>query len=197
MKNDEKRPRKVGKNYDGKTPMPDPRQELFCVLFTTNTLPNFWAHGQNSYSFAYGHDTRIEAIQIEIDGLVRLSTVSKSKRKGKSIAQIGREIQEKESNIESIRRGCRASAPRLLADASIKIRCGHLLDQLAVHMIVDRELVYLIQQRQDLTVKVRAIEHHDKREQRVRDKVDLKHEFTPIEGFNYVVPEPTPAPKKK
>lgn len=191
------KPREAGDEYNGKTPLPDPKQEFFCVLFTTNTLPGFWGNGQNSYEFAYGHNERIEKIEDEIDALMRLIVGPKSKRKGKSMAQLKREIDEKKLQIAKIHKVCRASAPRLLAQVSIKLRCGHLLDNLATHTIVDRELVYVIQQRENMDVKMRAIEHHDKREQRIRDKVDLVHQFETIESFTYVKPAPAVPLKKK
>lgn len=183
--------RRLTADYDGTTPLPDPKQELFCTIFTTNTLPNFWGHGQHSYSFAYGHDQRVEEIQDQIDKLVNLTAKPKKERKGKAIAQIEREINNLQNNIISINRSCRAAAPRLLATVSIKARCGHLLDQLAIHQIVDRELVYLIQQREDNHAKMAAIQHHDRREQRIREKLDIKHEVEPIAGFIYVKPTGT------
>lgn len=63
------------------------------------------------------------------------------------------------------------------------------MDQLASHTIVDRELLYTIQQRDDLDVKMRAIEHHDKRVGRIREKIDIKHNFEPIDTIQYVDPQ--------
>lgn len=190
------KPPKVKPEYDGKTPLMDAQQELFCILFTTNTLPNFWGNGQNSYAFAYGHDKRIEDIDEEILSIKELMTGKKSKRKGKSLASLAREIEEKGLQKRRILKVCRSAAPRLLSSVSVKVRCGYLLDQLTSFSIVDRELVYVIQQRDNLDVKMRGIEHHDKRQQRIREKVDIKHEFEPISGFTYVTPEGV-APAKK
>lgn len=162
--------------YTGKTPLPDPKQEFFCELFTTNTLPTFWGNGGASYEFAYGHTDRIVELERQIKG-------TKKDRKGKTKVDCEREIVK-------IKNTCRSAASHLLTNYNIKLRNGYLLDQLASHSIVDRELLYLIQQRADNGVKMAAIAHHDKRTQRIREKVDLTHEFKPIEGFNYVVPEP-------
>lgn len=180
-------------NYDGSTPLPDPKQELFCDIFTTNTLPRFWANGQHSYEFAYGYTDRIQKVEDEIDEIRKLTLQPKSKRKGKSLAGLMREIEAKKEEIKKMNNTCRACAPVLLARPSIKKRCGYLLDKLATHLIVDRELTYLIQQRDDNTVKMSAIAHHDKREQRIRERIDIKHEFEPITGFDYVRPEPKQA----
>ena len=61
-----------------------------------------------------------------------------------------------------------------------------MLDQLAAHHIVDRELLYVIHQRRDLQSKVQAIRHHDQREARIREKLDLTHTFEPILGIDFV-----------
>lgn len=153
--------------YDGSTPLSNPQRELFCELFTTNTLPYYWGHGQNCYSFAFGYDDRIQDIRDLIDG-------PSKNRKGKSKAKLIKEISK-------LQRTATSCAHRLLIDADIKLRCGHLMDKLAEHKIVDRELLYIIQQRVDLDVKARAIEHHDKRTARIREKIDLKHEFEPVQ----------------
>lgn len=158
-------------DYDGSTPLSDPMQEFFCELFTTNTLPTFWGRGGACYEFAYGHADKIAKLKEGIDG-------TKKMRGGKSKVECEREI-VRISNI------CRSSASRLLTQPKIKLRNGFLLDQLATNTIVDRELVYLIQQREDSDVKMQAIQHHDKRMQRIREKVDIKHNFEPILGFNF------------
>lgn len=162
--------------YDGSVPLDDPKQEFFCELFTTNTLPAFWGIGGKCYEFAYGYTDRIVELERQIAG-------TKKDRKGKSKVDCQREI-------DKIDATCRACASRLLTNANVKRRNGHLLDTLATNTIVDRELVYLIQQRQDNEMKFAAIQHHDKRTERIREKIDLKHQFEPINGINYTAPAP-------
>jgi hypothetical protein len=175
-------------DYDGSTPLRDPQQELFCIIFSSNTLPKYWGNGQNSYAFAYGHSEKIDKIEEEVDALQELIGLPKKQRKGKSIAELERAINSKRFKIQSIYRACAASAARLLVRGNIKIRCGALLDKLATHVIVDRELTWLIQQRDNVDIKLGAIAHHDKREQRIREKIDMSHDFAPIDGINYVRP---------
>lgn len=165
-------------DYDGSTPLSHPEQEFFCELFTTNTLPTFWGKGGACYEFAYGHADKIAKLREGIEGIKKM-------RGGKSKVECEREI-VRISNI------CRSAASRLLTQPHIKLRNGYLLDQLATNTIVDRELVYLIQQREDSDVKMQAIQHHDKRMQRIREKVDFKHEFEPIAGFTFVRPSDAP-----
>lgn len=160
--------RREKSEYEGKTPLPDSKQELFCELFTTNTLPIFWSHGQNSYSFAYNHYKRIEELQS-----LEIGPASARKGKFKTVVACRAEIKR----IENV---CKSCATKLLTRADIKARCGFLLDTLASHIIVDRELLWTIQQRKHPDAKVAAIKHHDQRTQRIRDRIEIKHEFEPI-----------------
>lgn len=162
------------KDYDGSTMLENTKHELFCKIYSTNTLPKFWGNGQNSYEFAFGHTKRIETLE-------HLATLPPQKRKRKTLASIATEIR----NIRAV---CAASAARLLISENIKARCNWLLDQLGAYNIVDRELLYTIQQRKNLEAKVSAITHHDKREQRIRDKVDIQHTFEPIKVINITAP---------
>ena len=147
---------------------------MFCTIYSTNTLPNFWSNGQNSYEFAYGHTDRIHKIDELIAGPAK-------NRNGKSLAKLAQEI-------KNIKHMCSAAAARLLVRDDIKKRCGYLLDQLAAHTIVDRELLWVIQQRKNVDAKVAAITHHDKREARIREKIDLKHEFEPVKVVKVMAP---------
>ncbi len=169
--------------YAGSIPLKDPQQEFFCELFTTNTLPNYWGNGGNCYALAYGHTERINDLKAAING-------TKKMRKGKSKAECEREI-------EKINNTVRSAASRLLTNVKVKARNGFLMDQLAIDTIVDRELVYLIQQRKDFAMKKAAIEHYDKRSERIRERIDIKHEFDPVQGFNYVMPEGAATGTKK
>lgn len=179
---------KKPEEYDGSKPLKDPKQEFFCELFTTNTAFQYWGHGQNSYEFAYGYTQRIEEIEDKITSLGDLMRLPKTKRKGKSLAELQREGELLGREIVKLRRTCQTSASRLLLNAMVKARCNHLIDQLAEFKIVDRELLYMIQQRDDLDVKARAIEHHDKRAERVRDRIKLDATFDPIEVVTITKP---------
>lgn len=173
--------------FDAKVPLDDPKQELFCVIFTSNTLPKFWGNGQNSYEFAYGYTDKIDAVEDEIRELNKILLLPKKKRK-KTIAQIVREVEDKNEQIRKMHQTCRSASSRLLTNVHIKERNGHFLDTLSVNLIVDRELTYLIQQREDNGAKMNAIEHYNKREQRIREKIEIKHDFEPIKTIRMTTP---------
>lgn len=165
------------KDYDGKTPLPDARHELFSVLFTTNTLPFYWGHGLNCYAFAYDHYKRIDELHVLAAGPARA-------RKGKF-----RSVASCEAEIKRIQHTCSSAAARLLISVGIKKRCDFLLDRLGENIIVDRELLFIIQQRRDLQSKAQAIRHYDQRMQRIKEKVEIKHEFDPVEVITIARPE--------
>lgn len=160
--------RKPRKEYDGSIPLTDSKMELFCELFSTNTLPAFWSNGQNSYSFAYNHYKKIDELNEAIVGPAKART-----GKWKTVPACDKEIKR----IENV---CRSAAARLLTRDEIKKRCGYLLDRLAAHIIVDRELLWTIQQRKHVDAKVAAIKHHDQRELRIRERIDIKQIFEPV-----------------
>lgn len=167
--------------YDGKTPLPDPKQELFCVLYTSNSTPKFFGNGKWSYAFAYGYQEGLNKLQ------ENLPIASTLKGKGKSKKKFS-DYSKAEAEIKRIENVCAACATRLLINANVKLRCNYLMDQLAAHTIVDRELLFVIEQRHDLQSKVQAIKHHDQREARIRQKVDLTHDFEPIDTIQYMKP---------
>lgn len=166
---------KKEKPYYGDTPLEDTKKELFCQIYSTNTLPNFWANGQNSYAFAFGHQTRIDEINAQLVGPAE-------DRKGKSKPRLEAEKKRKEVT-------CRNGSLTLLTDPIIKLRCGWLMDEMGKYNIMDRELLYTIHQRKNLESKVSAIMHHDKREARIREKVDVQHVFEPIKIITITTPE--------
>ncbi len=168
--------------YDGKTPLPDPKQELFCVLYTSNSTPRYFGNGKWSYAFAYGFQEELNKLQ---ENLPVTSMLKGRGKKKKSFSAYSRA----EAEIKRIENVCASSATRLLINVNVKLRCNYLMDQLAAHTIVDRELLYVIEQRHDLNSKVQAIKHHDQRESRIREKVDIKHEFEPITSVDFVRPQ--------
>lgn len=184
-------PRRVGRkpsdeNYDGKTPLPDVKQELFCELYTAS-FTTFYGHGQNSYAFAYGFQNRIDDLSIKKIGAS--SNLGRGKNK-KAISEHDAILR----NIKGMEMTCRCNATRLLTKAHILARINFRLDDAAEDKIMDREAMRVVQQMFNLDAKMRAIERFDKIRGRIKDKIEIKHNFEPIEGFNYVKPQ---QPQKK
>ncbi len=161
--------------YDGKTPLPDPKQELFCVLYTSNTTPRFFGHGQFCYAYAYDYQKKIDEIEALLVGGAK-------DRKKKSKLDL-------EAEKKRLLATCASSGARLLISDKIKLRCNYLMDSLFTEEIMDRELVYVLQQRRDLQSKVRAWELGAKLKQRIKDKVDHTIAFEPIGKIEFVRPE--------
>lgn len=62
------------------------------------------------------------------------------------------------------------------------------MDSLFTDEIMDRELVYVIQQRHDLQSKVRAWEQAAKLKQRIQDRSTVHLTFDPIKTIRIVTP---------
>lgn len=169
------------KNYDGKTPLPDQKQELFCELYTTSFSP-FFGHGQNCYAFVYGIQKKIDDLNVKIIGADTRFGRGENRKVLSEYAAYSKKVQ-------SMKNVCRATSSRLLTNVNIRKRIDHFVDLQIDDKIFDREAMRVVQQNFDLDVKMRAIERFDKIRGRIVAKVDLKHEFTPIESVKYVRPE--------
>lgn len=180
-----KQPSLQGFEYDGSTPLPNNKQELFCVLYASNTTPRFFGNGKNAYAFAYGYQEELDALMV--------SSIGADTRTGRGKKRHLSELTKAQRSLQKINSSCQASASRLLLDANVLTRCNYLMDQLASDQIVDRELVFVIQQRGDLSSKVQAITHYDKKKGRLVERREDIIKFDPITAIEFVMPE---KPKK-
>lgn len=176
-----KQPNLQGFEYDGSTPLPNNKQELFCVLYASNTTPRFFGNGKNAYAFAYGYQEKMDALAVEMIGA--------DTRTGRGATKKISKLSQAVRSLEKIKASCQACASRLLLDANVLTRCNYLMDQLAEDKIVDRELVFVIQQRGDLSSKVQAITHYDKKKGRLVERREDLIKFEPITSIEFVMPE--------
>lgn len=175
-----RRRKKLPADYDGSTPLPDPKHEFFCELYTAS-LTTFYGHGQNSYAFAFGHSKIIDQLRVQLVGAT--DTVGRGKEK-KAISEynyIRRKILSKENT-------CKSCATELLTRPYIRARIDWSLDQAADDKIMDKEAMRVVQQMHNLDAKMRAIERFDKIRGRIREKIDIKHEFDPINVITIATP---------
>lgn len=114
---------------------------------------------------AYGHNERIDALQDELQAILD------SKEEGYTVAE--KQVRER---IRKVERMCQAEGSFLLSNPMIQERCDYLLDELINNDCVDRELVKVILQNNDLSSKVRAIAEYNKVRDRGGNK--LEGEFT-------------------
>lgn len=167
--------------YDGSTPLPNVREELFCELYTSNTTPSFFGHGQNCYIFAYGYQEKLDKLETEVIGA--------DSRRGRGVKRKKlTELDTKEREIKRIKGLCRTQGSFLLTKPHILARTNHLMDQLINDKIVDRELAFVIQQRYDLSSKTSAIQHFDKKRGRLIEKSESLIKFEPVTAIEFVVP---------
>lgn len=169
-----------GEVYDGSTPLPDLKQEFFCELYTAS-FTTYYGHGQNSYAFSYSHQKRIDALKEKLIGAS--TTVGRGKNRKPMSDQ-----DRIKKNIMRIEHMCRTSATKLLIRTDIRARIDWKLDQAADDKIMDKEAMRVVQQMHNLDAKMRAIERFDKVRGRIREKIDIKHEFEPVEVITITVP---------
>ena len=74
------------------------------------------------------------------------------------------------------------NASVLIRNHKIKNRCDKLLDNLLKNEIVDRELVKVVMQSNDLSAKVQAIREYNKLKSRVTENINIKQ--LPIINLN-------------
>ncbi len=166
--------------YDGSTPLPDVKQELFCELYTSNSTPKFFGHGQNCYAFAYGYWDKLD--KLEADMVTADTRTGRGKKKKTSEFS---KLQKQKIQMEGV---CRTNGARLLTKAHIITRSNFLMDVLINDKIVDRELAFVIQQRYDLSSKTSAIQHFDKKRGRLIEKSESLIKFEPVTSIEFVVP---------
>lgn len=176
-----KQPSLEGFTYDGSTALPNLKQELFCVLYASNTTPRFFGNGKNAYAFAYGYQEKMNALEV---GMIGADT-----RTGRAAKKKLSILSQAERSLKKMEHTCQTAASRLLLDDVVLTRCNYLMDQLASDKIVDRELVFVIQQRYELSSKVQAIVHYDKKKGRLVERHEDVIKFEPITSIEFVAPQ--------
>lgn len=175
------RRKKINSDYDGSTPLNDPKQEFFTELYTAS-FTQYYGHGQNSYAFAYGHQKRLDQLHIDLIG------ASNKLGRGKRVKTIS-DYDGIRRKIKSIEATCKSCATDLLTRPYILKRVRWRLDEAAQDIIIDQEAMRVVQQMNNLDAKMRAVERFDKIRGRVREKVDIKHEFEPIQVIKIAQPK--------
>lgn len=141
----------------------NPRQELFCQLYSNQLFGN----ATLSYSAAYG---------IRLDGLSHEAKYDKS---GKMIS---------ESPYAKKYSTCSVNGNRLLTSAKITARYRELLRERMKPEEVDSEHAKIIFQDDDVGAKLGGIREYNRVNGRVMDKVDITSGGEPIRGIEIVAP---------
>ncbi len=175
----------------GKEPLKDVQQELFCVLYTSNSTPRFFGHGQNCYAEAYGHQPLVDALELAKDTPRGQRTKSMPEQYKKILGKSPDEMttNQLDARRKSTLNTCRSLASRLLTNDNIKARCAHLLDSFLSNEVMDRELAFVAVQRNDLASKVMAIRHYNEIRKRVTKDPDGPAQKVEVE-FKWQDPEP-------
>lgn len=150
----------------GSEKLSNPKWELFAHLYTGHHNSRLFGNGTQCYSIAYGYDSRIATMQGEIEDL-----------NSKGSAGYTVKVKALEAAIRRILKTCAVEAAGLLIKPSITQRCDHLLSSYISNEFADRELAYVIAQREDLTAKVAAIKEQNRVKSRVATKLEGEFVF--------------------
>lgn len=145
----------------GEEKLANAKWELFAHLYSGHHNSQLFGNGTQCYSLAYGYTDKIAAAQEMIEELT-----------SKGEAGYTVKVKAQEASIRRMRNLCSVEAARLLVNPRIRNRCDWLLENMISSDFADRELQFVIAQRQDLQAKVQAIKEHNRVKQRVSDKVE-------------------------
>jgi len=175
------------KKVPGEAVLKNPKHELFCWVYAGYHNARLFGNGTQSYMQAYGYNSEIDKINEKIE-IIRA-------KKGKKDAVTGEDvgITVLEAKIKSIKHVAQTLAYDLMTKKPIRQRIDYLLSSYITHDHGDRELQFVILQRNDLASKVAAIREYNRLKERGNKGV-LEGNFT----FTWEKDDDdTPSTKKK
>lgn len=151
----------------GEAKIKNEKQELFCIIYAGVASGYYFGNATRCYMHAYGFEERMAELDEEIDETFESGDVdTKNERR------------RLKSEKKSIERTCQANGARLLSNAIVSRRVAFLLDRYLSDDYADREMAYVIGQRDDLMSKVAAYREVAKVKERIRGAGALSGEFT-------------------
>lgn len=166
----------------GEAELKNPKHELFCTLYAGLASKRYFGNATQCYLHVYGGEERLAELDNEIDDTWDSGDPETT--------NLRRHLKTEKRSIEN---SAAASSSRLLMDVKISLRCDWLLDQFLTDAKADREMAYVITQREDLMSKVAAYREVAKVKERIRGAGALQGEFT----FAWEGDEDAPKEKKK
>lgn len=154
--------KKAKKLSPGEEKVKDKKQELFCQLYAGLSTRDFFGNATNSYLYAYGGQDEIDKIETDL-----IIAGPNSDLDAIGIADKRR----KNARIFQLKSNAKTSGNRLLRIVHILKRVNYLTDQFLNDDMMDREMAYVIAQRNDLMSKVTAYDKVTKIKNRITDKL--------------------------
>lgn len=173
---------KAVKLQPGEAELKNAKHELFCMLYAGMASKKYFGNATQCYLHVYGGEEELLTIQDEIDETFESGdpeTINERRR-----------LKSRKKQVEH---SANVSGTRLLVNASVRKRAEWLLDQALSDSESDREMAYVIRQRDDLMSKVAAYREVAKVKERIRGAGALQGEFT----FAWEGDEDVPKGKKK
>lgn len=156
----------------GAIPLKNKNHELFCHLYSGNKFGKIFGNAtlsyMNSFGFAIEVEKNLEKIMVLDE---RKGAAWKAGEKEKHKALVG-EIDTLGKRNSSLRKTAAANGDKLLRNTEILRRIDYLFDVYLNPDVMDREMSYVMAQRDDLISKVAAYREVAKVRGRVSNKID-------------------------
>lgn len=149
----------------GEAKIKNERQELFAVLYAGIATKHYFGNGRQCYLHAYGGEERLYEIEEKIARTFDGGKLGETER---------RKLKSEKRSIENT---ATVNASRLLMNANVARRVAYLFDRYLSDDYMDREMAYVIGQRDELIPKVAAYREVAKVKERIRGAGALTGSF--------------------
>lgn len=161
----------------GSVPLVNERHEVFCRLYAGLHGMNFFAHGTRCYVQAFGYNDQIADLRKKVD------QIAQKRERGYTT-----KIQMLLLRVKAKEKIAQVEASGLLSKPIISERVDFLMENMFDDNFADRELGFVMGQRNDLPSKVSAIRHYDDKKGRITKHMDITSDGEPIKSIEIVSP---------
>lgn len=144
----------------GSVALKNKNQEQFCQFYAGIATRNFFGNATQSYLQTFGGQEQINALE------EKKLTLDPGSETG-----IG-EMLKIEAKVASIKNSAKSAASYLLTNVDVSLRCNWLTNRFIDPEMADREMGFVIGQREDLRAKVSAYTAVAKVKNRLSNKLE-------------------------
>lgn len=149
----------------GEEKLKNEKHELFSYLYS-GAPGYYFGNATRCYLYAFGKEDEIAKLVEKIDATWEKGTSGDNDRR------------RLKGQIKTMENSARSLGTRLLANVSIQNRTNFLLDRFLTDNFADREMAFVITQRDDLRSKVAAYQAVAKVKERIRGAGAITGEFS-------------------
>ena len=155
----------------GSVELKNKNHELFCRLYAGNKFGKLFGNATRSYKAAFAFDDEIEKNIEKLVVLEEKKSMLWKKGEREEHAKVKKEVDALYARNKSLEKSAATLGERLLRKVEILERIDFLFDQYLDPAMADREMAFVIAQRDDLMSKVSAYDKVMKVRGRINDKL--------------------------